>query len=187
MDSLYEYILIIFLIISFLNGIFGKKKKKEQQARQREQAGPLPAGKKPEKSDRNTLEEILGIKLPDPEDVNEKETRPVRRNNQSWDPAEEFDSQPSKPERKPVRTTFRKSNEQIAAERRIEKAKREIEAKKSEIHEINSKVDAVAQYEDSQAENYLAAKIRKKFKAPDSVRDLIIASEILKRPGKFRR
>ncbi len=186
MDNLYEYILVIFLIISFLNGIFGKKKKKEQQARQREQeARPVPSGNKSRKSDRDTLEEILGIKLPIPEE--EKEERAQVRGNQSWNPEEEFRAESPKPQQRQVQREFRKSSEQITAEKRLERAKREIEKKKAEVYDIDTLIPLPDNSPGAMGESKRITALRKKLQQPDSMRDIIIAAEILKRPGKFRR
>ena len=93
MDSnLFEYLIIIFFIVSALQSLFGKKKKEKQQRERRERQASGQAGgreqqsQRREESGKDVLEELFGLKFP--EDDTKQTKIPSDKETEILDPAE---------------------------------------------------------------------------------------------------
>jgi hypothetical protein len=185
MDNIIEYIVFIFFLISILNGIFGKKKKKQQQADKDSQTvrqQRVPESESQEKKPaQNILEELFGLKMPsesspsqeryDAFNTKDSKSRDYQKES-SWDPEEDYDDYFTK--------TLKKATPAIS----------EFKAPKS-ILKLDDKIPGlknIPAFEQNipVKENLRRKNIKSKLKDPKSLRDYIIVQELLNEPKAFR-
>lgn len=201
MDSnLFEYLIIIFFIVSALQSLFGKKKK-EQKKRQQQQRREMPSSgqarrrtqntRRKEESPRDIFEEMFGVKLPKEE---EKETKipadkdtevldPSSANQTTWNPEEEYkdsigvetvryeDNKEEKPSYQ---------EEMAALERKADRMKKSLDSLPDQIEVVD--ISSV-----SEEQKILASRIKRTLRDPDSLREYILVSELLNKPKALRR
>ncbi len=199
MDSnLFEYLIIIFFIVSALQSLFGKKKKQKQQQQRRQrqtsgQAGtPTPRKEQSPESAKDVLEEMFGLKFPDQEE--EKQTKipsdtetsvldPAENNETTWRPEEEFEDSLGI---ETIRYEDR-SEEKPSYQEEMEELERKAERAKHTLSELPDKIEVVEVSGASKESKLLAAKIKRTIREPETLREYILVSELLNKPKALRR
>jgi hypothetical protein len=201
MDSnFFEYLIIIFFIVSALKSLFGKKKKqqRESEARQRQSAQQPQNRRQSEENPKDILEQLFGLKIPDqseqtgkqtkiPSDTNTEVLDPSGYHDTSWNPEEEFEdsigvetvryenqgyqNRHSKTEY--ADPTIRKTEEPSTAKKIMGKI-----PTKMEVENVGGTDKETVQF---------IERIRNNISNPDSIREYILVSEILNKPRALRR
>lgn len=189
MDNLFELIILLVFILSGINTLFGKKKKRREQMEQAERGtAPESQKKKVPQDERDLLEEIFGMKqdrqrTPDPfeEPGFQKETGYKNENydyehdsENTWNPEEDFKNAD---ELKPAYTKTRQKIFEEISKIDYEKAK----PKKTGYE----KIITIDKPQEPQI-NIKALGIRKILKNRNSIKDSIIIAEILSKPKALR-
>lgn len=166
MDNAFEYVIILFFIFSILQSILGKKKKEQKNA-ENSSGAEVP---RPQRRNTQTLEDLFGINLPKTPDYESdiKYEFPEKKPSVTWDPASEF---------RDIHGTLPKPIPDIDFDK--PQSKSFVEQKRTEMAQIN--------YEQIKVTNKLADSIRSKLKNPQSIREIILISEILNKPRALRR
>ena len=186
MDNLFEYLFILFIIISFFSSYFDKKKKAQQKkkAREKGQVNNIPAAKQ-RQPQRDILEELFGIKqnppphpIPQPEKKTEVADQSLdismgMEDNKTWNPEDEF-----------------KDVIPMKAEGMIEKAGTDLEFEDS--IKLNAALEKSASEEMQpyyivEAPNAYESDLKERLRNPRTVREFIIVSELLGKPKALRR
>ena len=197
MDSnLFEYLIIIFFIVSALQSFFGKKKKKQTDRRDRDETAktqstqPQRQVEKRKESTQDILEQLFGLKIPDqtesqkkyPSDRNTEAIGPGGYKETSWNPEEEFedsvDVESVRYQQKNIESEYVDTNAQLEA--RIKKAKESMKRLPTTIE-----VEEVGGY--SEETTAFVNRIKNNISNPDSIREYILVSEILNKPKAYRR
>ncbi|GJQ64002.1 MAG: hypothetical protein SCALA702_30550 [Melioribacteraceae bacterium] len=181
MDSIGEYIWIIVIIISLLSSLFSNKKKKEQEARRREQeqnSVGSSAENRPASKLEDTLRDIFGE-----EEVTKTSSDSYSRSDGSestWDPASDYEDY----EEETKSTTNRILEQQKELEEKVARI-RSNSASRSKKPALLDKIE-VKSIESGLRDSYKKRRIVKLLKSPDSIKDLIIAQELLNKPKALR-
>lgn len=196
-SSIFEYLIIIFFIVSALQSLFGKKKKQREQERRRQSqrseqtSQPAPKTEQRSESPKDILEEMFGLKLPEeekqtkiPSDTETEVLDPTELNETSWNPAEEYEDsigiETIRYEEKEEKPSYKYQEEMAALERKAEKSKRMIDRLPAKI-----KVEEVGGA--TKEQKLLAAKIKNTLRDPETLREYILVSELLNKPRALRR
>lgn len=181
MDSLGEYIWIIVIIISLFSSLFSnKKKKEEQQRRQREQTeNERTVENRPSSRLEETLREIFGeeesVKTSSPSDSYTRSDG----SETTWDPASEYEEYIE-----PKSSTNRILEQQKELQEKIARIQSRSSSRPEMISELSkSKVQNIGS---NVRDSYKKRRIVSLLKSPDSIKDLIIAQEILNKPKALR-
>lgn len=183
MDSIFEYLIILFFIFSILQGIFSKKKKEAEKKQPPQNRGrnipekTYPTETKKEKSAEEILGEMFGFPTSKPKEDTSIKREPrnydypqtSEENVQTWDPASEFGIESTQPVKK--KTTF---SEKSAA---YDKTQSYSKVKIPKLDEL---------IKQSAATSSKLKRIKKLLSNQQSIRDMIIAQEILNKPKAFR-
>ncbi|MDZ7763530.1 MAG: hypothetical protein U5K00_03770 [Melioribacteraceae bacterium] len=204
MDSnLFEYLIIIFFIVTALQSMFGKKKKQRKQQEQREQQRRQESypqrsthsstqKERGQESPKDIFEEMFGFKLPDekekqtktPSDRETEVLDPAKNNETTWRPEEEYEDSIGIETVRYADTEDKKSykyQEKMAAlERKAEKSKRMIDR-------LPAKMEVVEVGGPTVEQKRLAERIKNTVRDPETLREYILVSELLNKPRALRR
>lgn len=181
MDNIFEILIYIFIIVSFLSSLFRKKKKPENRTRQ-QTASPSPESKPEQKTSQQEEYDILK----EIEKMFKPETSyPEKEEERSFETEERFE-----PASKHLETTD--LHKQIESEHKFEswedkarkvedrrKAVNEKIVKQAKMFEKNLQKKSLEQVD-------IKKTIGQKFKQPASLKEYVIISEILGKPKAFQ-
>lgn len=195
MDSIFEYLAILFLIFSFLGPLFKKKDQKGKQQPKRPERPPQQGEEKREVTLDDLLGEMFGQKPKQRQKehdgglLGEEEPPSIDPKPHTWNPAEEYGYE----EETPPANVERKERQSVADYARKLRGKyRNIDAGdvediikkqkqgKSEIEK--TKVASVKLYESKHTKE-----IRRILRNPETLRNYVLISEILDKPRALRR
>jgi hypothetical protein len=205
MDSnFFEYLIIIFFIVSALQSFLGKKKKQQQKERdiqnRRSEKQPYqtPGKGRQEVNPKDIFEQMFGIEIPDKQDQTGKQTKipsdtntevldPREYHDTSWNPEEEFEDsvgvetvryEENRDEAKVKYTNVDHREKAAELDAKVKEARESLQRlpDKIEVEELNTSISV------SFVEN-----IKTKIRQPQTIREYILVSEILKKPKALRR
>jgi len=184
MDNLFEYLFILFIIISFLSSYFDKKKKaqRKKNASGRTQVN-IPAAKQ-QQPQRDILEELFGVKQnPVPpqmpqlkenaEVINKTLTDLGAQENKTWNPEDEFKDVTLSPSEN-VMENIKKKMEQEDAPMTYSSLEK-------------SAAKEMKMYRKIEVPNLYESDIKARLKEPKTLKEFIIVSELLGKPKALRR
>ncbi len=181
MDNIFDILITIFIIFSFISGIFTKKKNIPQT--EEVEYGTDKPKKIPKKKDgREFLEEILGIKLPDIEnsesDKQSEKYSAGYNNDATWNPEDDF-------KEVIVNNETKKST---VKDRNIEKNKYNYEPSENKTQPIPQKsILSSILFTEKIEVNERAIDIKNQLLTKKSIKNSILLSEILQKPKALRR
>lgn len=199
MDSnFFEYLIIIFFVVSALQGFLGKKKKqqreRERQAQERA-PGQSQTRNQKEESTKDILEQMFGLKMPEesgkqtkiPSDTNTSVLDPQGYHDTSWSPEEEYEDsvgvetvryEETRDEAKVKYTNVDHREKAAELDAKVREARKSLQRlpDKIEVEELNTSISV------SFVEN-----IKAKIREPETIREYILVSEILNKPKALRR
>ncbi len=184
MDNIFDILIVIFIIFSFLSGIFTKKKN-IPQTEEFEYGTDKPKKIPKKKEGREFLEEILGIKLPDIEN-SESKKQPEKysagyNNNTTWNPEDDF-----KEVNVNYETQKSTNKDRISEKKRynLERSQKEAEFKQP----ISKKriLSTISLTENNEI-NVRTIDIKNQLFTKKSIKNAILLAEILQKPKALRR
>lgn len=180
MDSIFEYLILLFFIFSIIQSIFSKRKK-EKARKQGQPVEKTPKkAKKPEKP-QDILEELFGIKIPKPEEAEsadvKREPEPYSSRDSSdpntWDPSAEYEDVPrSEPQMEKTGNKYEYGQD---IDELIRKSRESLES----LAEV--KIEAA----DKEVISERLLKFRRMLRDPKKLQDFIIIQEVLNKPKAF--
>ncbi|MFH1197586.1 MAG: hypothetical protein V1720_17940 [bacterium] len=184
MDNLFDVLIVIFFVVSIFGSLFKKKKPQHQQQMPQRSQTPDTGRQLPKKRDAEILQDLFGLKLPQPVPEPAKPKYDTRNlgNEVSWDPEKEF--------KEPVSVEQQASVESKPAKYydipdvNYDKLVVEYQALEKAAYKVPE--SASADSEKLELSQH-GIDVKRLIKKPGNLNDLIIISEILKKPLAFRR
>lgn len=204
-NSFFEYLIIIFFIVSAIQSIFNRKKKQEKarEARQRNSSqGSSQSQNKGKEKPPDIFEEMFGLEIPSrgssrnnsgqsnkqtkiPSDTETEVVDSSGYQETSWNPEKEFEDsvgvetvryKQEKPTETKIEQNYKEANRKL--DKKIEKARKSLQRlpDKIEVEEIGSTVQVD-----------IIENLKSRIRDPQSMREYVLVSEILNKPKAFRR
>ena len=196
--SFFEYLIIIFFIISALQGIFGKKKKQQQQSRQAQNRPSVPRQRQAEvkkESTQQILEQMFGLKIPEenkrqtkiPSDTRTEILDPSGYHDTSWNPEEEYEDSVGVETVRYENQEYQNRHSKTVYSEPTRKTVKETDSARKIMGNIPTQMKVEEIGKTSSDTIQFVQRIRNNISNPDSIREYILVSEILNKPKALRR